>query len=260
MRARFAFLDHPGPIAFAHRGGGLEGPENTWASFTRARDLGFSYMETDVHATSDGVVVTIHDPSLDRTGDRTGLIRSLTWAELSTVRLAGGDERIPRLDELLAAWPEVRWNIDPKHDSVVAPLADTLKRSAAVDRVCVTSFSDRRLGRVRAALSPQLCTAMGPSGITGFRVASLLPSPVGRMAAVAFRRYGAIQIPLRQGPVPLVERRLVDAAHAAGLPVHVWTIDDEVTMARLLDLGVDGIMTDRPSVLKDVLVRRGLWA
>lgn len=255
---RYPFLEHTGPLAFAHRGGSLEAPENTWTSFTRAHDLGYRYMETDVHATSDGVVVVIHDPSLDRTSDRSGLIRQMQWKDLAGVRLSG-DEPVPRLDEVLAAWPEVRWNIDPKHDSVVQPLIDTLTRAGAVDRVCVTAFSDIRLARIRRALGSRLCTAMGPAAVSALRLTSLLPGPASTVSAIPLRRFGCVQIPLRQGPVPLVDRRLVDTAHASGLPVHVWTIDDEMTMARLLDLGVDGIMTDAPTVLKEVLSRRGLW-
>ena len=112
---RFAFLDFAGPIPFAHRGGALESPENTWESFGHAHDLGYRYMETDVHSTRDGVVVTFHDPDLQRTAGRSGVLRDMSWAELSEVRLSGG-ERIPRLDELMAAWPDVRWNIDAKHD------------------------------------------------------------------------------------------------------------------------------------------------
>jgi glycerophosphoryl diester phosphodiesterase len=256
---RYPFLDHPGPIAFAHRGGGLEAPENTWTSFTRAHQMGYRYMETDVHSTADGVVVVIHDPTLDRTADRGGVVREMTWPELAGVRLVG-DEPIPRLDEVLAAWPDVRWNIDAKHDSAVQPLIDTLARAGVIERVCITAFSDRRLARVRRALGPRLCTAMGPAGVSALRLASVLPRPASTVTAIPLRRFGCVQIPMREGPVPLVDRRLVDTAHASGLQVHVWTIDDEMTMARLLDLGVDGIMTDAPTVLKEVLSRRGVWA
>ena len=259
-RARFAFLDHSGPIAFAHRGGALEALENSWTSFGQARHLGYRYMETDVNATADGVVVTLHDPYLHRVSDRTGLVREMTWKQLSEVRLHGGEgDSIPRLDELLTAWPEIHWNIDAKHDSVVDPLIQTLHRVGGLDRVCVTSFSDLRLNRIRRALGPDLCTAMGPVGVGSLRLASLLPRSVATSATAPLGRFGAVQIPLRQGPVPLVDRRFVGAAHRAGLQVHVWTIDDETTMARLLDLGIDGIMTDRPSVLKDLLVRRHAW-
>ena len=259
--ARFAFLDHPGPIAFAHRGGALEAFENTWTSFSHARDLGYRYIETDVNASADGVVLTLHDPYLDRVTERSGLVRDLPWRELSTVRLNGreGGEAIPRLDELLAAWPEMRWNIDAKHDSAVDPLIDTLRRSGAIDRVCVTSFSDRRLTRIRQALGPDLCTALGPAGVTSLRASSLLPSALATTAAGSLARFGAVQVPLRKGWMPFGDRRFVATAHRVGLQVHVWTIDDETTMARLLDLEVDGIMTDRPRVLKELMERRHVW-
>jgi len=258
---RFAFLDHPGPIAFAHRGGALEAFENTWTSFSHAHDLGYRYIETDVNASSDGVALTIHDPYLDRVTEQSGLVRDLPWRRLSTVRLGGeaSGEGIPRLDEVLAAWPETRWNVDAKHDSAVDPLIETLRRSGAVDRVCVTSFSDRRLTRIRRALGPRLCTALGPAGVASLRATSMLPPALATPVTGALARSGAAQVPVRRGWMPLVDRRMVDAAHRTGLHVHVWTIDDETTMARLLDLGVDGIMTDRPRVLKALLERRHAW-
>ena len=252
---RFAFLDYAGPIPFAHRGGALESPENTWESFGHAHDLGYRYMETDVHSTRDGVVVTFHDPDLQRTAGRSGVLRDMSWAELSEVRLSGG-ERIPRLDELMAAWPDVRWNIDAKHDSAVGPLLETIHRSKARDRVCVTSFSDRRVERLRRALGEGACSAMGPLAVTALRVASMRPDLFLPLLAGRLGVYGAVQIPLRQGPLPLVDRRLIDTAHRLGVQVHVWTVDDEATMDRLLGLGVDGIMTDRPSALREVLARR----
>ena len=256
--ARFAFLDHPGPIAFAHRGGASENPENTWASFRHARSLGYTYMETDVHATRDGVAAVIHDPDLSRVAGEAVSVRNLTWSELSKIDLQG-DQRVPRLDELMEEWPEVRWNVDAKHDSSVGPLVETLRRNGAVDRVCVTSFSDRRLVSVKRSLGPRLCTAMGPAAITALRVASLPPRTPGRFLRSAFRAFGAAQVPTRQGAVPIVDRRFLAAASSAGLHVHVWTVDREAEMERLLDLRVDGIMTDRPSLLKEVLQRRGQW-
>jgi glycerophosphoryl diester phosphodiesterase len=257
---RYEFLDHAGPIAFAHRGGALEAAENTWTAFRRARDLGYRYIETDVHATSDGVVVTVHDPDLARTTERSGLIRETPWSELSAIRLHGSDEPVPRLDDALAAWPEVRWNIDAKHDSVVGPLIETLHRSGARDRVCVTSFNDRRLARIKRALGPKLCTGMGPAALTALRLASVTPGRAGRRLGERLAGFGAAQVPIRQGRVPVVDRRFLDTAHRLGLHVHVWTIDDVTTMGKLLDLGVDGIMTDRPTALKDLLAERGYWA
>jgi glycerophosphoryl diester phosphodiesterase len=253
---RFAFLDHPGPIAFAHRGGAEERPENTWASFSHARDLGYRYIETDVHATADDVVVAIHDPVLDRVSERSGTVGDLPWAEVAAARLEG-DEPIPRLDELLAAWPEMRWNIDAKHEAVVGPLLEVLRRAGALERVCITSFSDARIQRVRDAGGPTLCTGTGPRGIAALRVASVAPAVAGLIDR--WHGAGATQVPRSWGPVPVVDGRFVDFAHRAGLAVHVWTIDDGAEMARLLDVGVDGIMTDRPTRLKAVLEQRGAW-
>jgi glycerophosphoryl diester phosphodiesterase len=259
--ARFPFLDNDGPIAFAHRGGAAENMENTWASFTHAHDLGYRYMETDVHATKDGVVVAFHDPRLGRVSARDDLVRMLSWQELSSVELNSGD-RVPRLDELLEAWPDIRWNIDAKHDSVVGPLAETLKRCEAVERVCVTSFSDLRLERLKRMLGPSLCTAMGPAAVGALRLTSLspwAPAALTRAALLPFRRFGAVQVPTSYRNVEIVERRFLATAHRAGLQVHVWTVDYEPEMIRLLELGVDGIMTDRPTLLKEVLRTRGQW-
>jgi glycerophosphoryl diester phosphodiesterase len=256
--ARYAFLDSPGPIAFAHRGGAGEAPENTWTAFSRAVELGYRYMETDVHASADGVVLAVHDPDLLRTAGRPELVRAMHSKDLASVRLAG-DEPVPRLDELLAAWPDLRWNIDAKHDTVVEPLTRTLQRAGAVDRVCITSFSDRRLARIGREVGPRLCMATGPAAIASLRLASLLYGSAGATAAGRVRRFGAAQVPLRQGILPIVDRRFVAMAHRIGLQVHVWTVDNEMVMARLLDLGVDGIMTDRPTALKAVLEQRGAW-
>ncbi|MDA8048171.1 MAG: glycerophosphodiester phosphodiesterase [Actinomycetota bacterium] len=256
---RYAFLDHPGPIPFAHRGGALEAPENSWAAFRHAVDLGYRYIETDVHATSDGIVVAIHDPDIARTTERSGLVQEMPWSDLAAVRASGTDEPVPRLDDALAAWPDVRWNIDAKHDSVVGPLIETIHRAGALDRVCVTSFNDRRLARVRRAFGPRLCTGMGPAAATALRLASVLPARAAEPFARRVRGFAAAQVPVRQGRVPVVDRRFVDTAHRLGIEVHIWTVDEPSLMATLLDLGVDGIMTDRPSALRDVLAGRGTW-
>jgi glycerophosphoryl diester phosphodiesterase len=257
MAARFAFLDHPGPIPLAHRGGAAEGPENTLTSFSHALSLGFRYIETDVNATSDGVVAVIHDPFLDRVSDRTGLVGSLPWSEVSAAVLGDGGG-IQRLDELLERWPDVRWNIDAKSDDVVDPLIEVIRRAGAVERVCVTSFSDRRVARARTALGPRLCTGMGPRSLLALRVDGYLPACTPRR--VDLTAHGAAQVPVRLGAMTVIDRRFVAGAHRAGLAVHAWTIDSISGMERLLDLGVDRIISDRPTLLRRVLEGRGLWA
>jgi glycerophosphoryl diester phosphodiesterase len=254
--ARFAFLDHDGPLAFAHRGGAAEAAENTWAAFSRAYALGFRYFETDVQISADGVAVLIHDPDLTRVAGRPAMVGELRWSELRHVTI-GGEQTIPRLDEALSAWPDARWNLDAKQDSSVEALIESVGRTGALERVCVTCFSDRRLARVKQALGPRLCTGMGPKAIAELRLASLAPSSVALRAR--FCAYGAAQVPLRWGVIPVIDARFLAFAHRAGVAVHAWTIDTEPDMNRLLDLGVDGIMTDRPTVLRRVLRRRQQW-
>jgi glycerophosphoryl diester phosphodiesterase len=251
VAVRWPFLDHPGPLAFAHRGGAGDWPENTMPAFANAVSLGYRYLETDVHTTADGVLVAFHDDHLDRVTDRTGLIGALPWSEVRRARVGG--ETIPLLEDLLGTWPDVRVNVDPKHDAAVDPLVTVIERTGTHDRVCVAAFSDARLARFRRLTGNRICTGTGPREIARIRIAGY-GVPTGRL------RGACVQVPVRHGRVLLVDPRFLAVAHRRGLPVHVWTIDDPVEMDRLLDIGVDGIMTDRPAVLKEVLQRRGQWA
>jgi glycerophosphoryl diester phosphodiesterase len=225
-----------------------------------AVQLGYTYLETDAHLTRDGVLVAFHDPRLDRTTDTPGAIAELTIDEVEaadagygyspdggrTHPFRGQGVAVPRLEEILTRWPGVRVNIDAKSDRAVEPLAALLDRLDAWDRVCIGSFSDRRIARMRVLSGGRACTSMGPRAVAIARLASA----TGRM-----RRQGAdcIQVPPAYGRASIVTERFLRAAHRAGLPVHVWTIDDAPTMRRLLALGVDGLMTDDLRVLLEVL-------
>jgi glycerophosphoryl diester phosphodiesterase len=250
---RFPFLDWPGPLAFSHQGARWDGGpgENTMSAFEAAIELGYRYIETDVHATSDGVLVVMHDDTLDRVTDRAGTVEEMPWSEVRRARI-NGVEPVPLLEDLLGLWPDVRVNIDPKHDAAVGPLVDVIKRTNSIDRVCIGAFSDKRLARVQEELGPRVCTSMGPRQVARL-VAASRGLPAGRFTAAC------VQVPPSRGPVPLVTRRFLRAAHDRDLQVHVWTIDDADEMGSLLDLGVDGIMTNRPDVLKQVLDERGTW-
>jgi glycerophosphoryl diester phosphodiesterase len=237
-------------LPFAHRGGAGDWPENTMPAFAGAVALGYRYVETDVHVTADGVLLAFHDDVLDRVTDRTGVVAELPWAVVREARV-DGREPIPRFDELLGAWPDLRVNIEPKTDAAVDPLVEAVRRADAVDRVCVGSFSDERIARVRDAL-PGVCTSLGPMGVLRLGQAAQgedvepLPDPCA-------------QVPTHFGDTPIVTEAFLAEAHRREVQVHVWTIDDPEEMVRLLDLGVDGIMTDHPGVLKEVLQRRGEW-
>ena len=241
------FLGSPVPIAFAHRGFARGGDENSMAAFERAVDLGYRYLETDVRVTADGVALAFHDARLDRVTDRTGRVADLPWREVRRARIAGR-EPIPRLDDLLAAWPDVRINLDVKHAAAIGPTIDAIVRAGAVERVCVGAFSDARIAAVRAALGPRLCTSLGPR--EALRLRSRRPRPSGALCA---------QVPARVGRFAVVDRRYVEFAHQLGLQVHVWTVNARAEMERVLYLGVDGVMTDHADVLREVLIARRAW-
>jgi glycerophosphoryl diester phosphodiesterase len=253
MEARHSYLEHDGPIAFAHRGGTSAAPENTLRAFEHAINLGYRYVETDVHASADGKLLAFHDNNLLRTCGENIDIASTDWSTLSNARIDGTDP-IPLLEDLLGSWPDVRINIDCKADTALQPLLDTLRRTNSLDRVCIGSFSDKRLARIRAELGPDVCTSMGPGEVARLvlRSHSRLPIPVSQHALCA-------QVPVKQGPIPVVTRATIATARALGIHVHVWTIDDPIEIGRLLDMGVDGVMTDDTVALKSVYQARNVW-
>lgn len=252
MRSPWSYLDSPAPIVLAHRGAHGDGiPENSLAAFERAVDLGCAYVETDVHATADGTLVAFHDPTLDRVTDRTGRIADLGYREVGRAHLSDGTP-IPLLEDLLGAWPALKVNIDAKDDRAVGPLLDVLARTRAYPRVCVGAFSDRRIRDLRRALPPGTATALAPG-----EVAALRFDP----PAWARRRWlpadvPCVQVPVSYGRLRIVDHAFVERAHAHGRVVHVWTINDPMQMHALLDLGVDGIVTDDAQAGLQVLADR----
>jgi glycerophosphoryl diester phosphodiesterase len=259
-----AVLDPPGSVlAMAHRGGALHpeipGTENTVHAFRHAVALGYRYLETDVHTTSDGVLVAFHDDGLDRVTDSVGLLSRLTAEEISRARI-GGEHAVPTMAELFEEFPDCRFNIDLKSAGAGPSLVDLLDRTGTHDRVCVGSFSRRRIRAFRDATGGRVATAAAPSEVAAIRFA--FPARRSRAAV--------LQVPWRhkRRRITITTPQLVRRAHRAGLHVHVWTgdegsqwvsIDDEESLDTLLDMGVDGVITDRTDVLKEVLTRRGQW-
>ncbi|MBB4683564.1 glycerophosphodiester phosphodiesterase [Amycolatopsis jiangsuensis] len=257
MRPPFPYLADPLPRAFAHRGwhlGELEGMENSLPAFRQAVAEGYRYVETDVHATSDGVVVVHHDDTLDRTTDGGGSIAAQTWEQIKHAKI-GGRAVVSRLEDVLEELPEAFFNIDVKADQAAAPFVRVLERTGAFDRVAAASFSDGRLARLRRMAGPRLLTAMGPRSALLLWVNGWVPLlPVSRLASGWLA-----QVPVRQGPLTVVDRAFVKSAVRRGFEVHTWTIDEPDQMRELLDLGVHGIVTDRPDLLREVLRERGTW-
>jgi glycerophosphoryl diester phosphodiesterase len=260
MRAAdYAFFDVPF-TAFAHRGGATYEPnrhrENSLHAFKEAVALGYRYLETDVHATRDGVLLAFHDRVLDRVTDRAGAIAEMTYPQIADARIHGLDP-IPQLSELLVEFPDARFNVDVKSAAAVTLLVATIEEHEAHDRVCVASFGIRRLYELRRRLGWRVPSAASAFGVAANRFLPWVTWALNTPAPV-------LQIPLS---VHVLGRRLivltpalVEAAHRAGKKVQIWTVDDSETMERLIDAGVDGIFTDRVDTLKDVLTQRGLWA
>jgi glycerophosphoryl diester phosphodiesterase len=252
------------PVAIAHRGSRLLWPENTMEAFSGAVSLGYRHLETDLHLTSDGVLVCHHDPTVDRTTDGSGLVSELTFDQLSALDAGyrhvaagghvfrGSGVRVPALEEAMLAFPEVSFVVDLKTDCLIEPLHELIERLGLHDRLIVGSFSDRRLKEFRVVSGGRVATSTGATLSRSW----LIASRIGRGVRCEAR---ALQLPLWSRGVRVVDRRLVGAAHDRGLQVHVWTINHPADMAALLDIGVDGIITDRPDLLKDVLMARGEW-
>lgn len=249
----------PHPLVFAHRGGSEEAVENSVSAFNRIRDLGLRHIETDVQLTSDGEVVVIHDETLDRCYGQPGKVSDYTWEEIQQFRNEA-DEPMPRLADVLDQFPDMYFNIDAKTDDVAEPLLEVIREADAWDRVLIASFSEKRLERVRSLADPGLSTSLGVTAIVRLLLASETVSNAESWH-VPGPRHGvtAAQVPEKNKGVRVVSPRFVATAHTAGLAVHVWTVNDREQMERLLDWGVDGIVTDRPSLLKEVLIERGQW-
>lgn len=245
------FLRHDGVLAFAHRGGNLAAPENTMAAFAHAVGLGYRYLETDVHASADGEVFAFHDDDLKRMTGEDVAISALSAADVAAIRLPGGHE-IPKMADLFEAFPEARFNIDAKAWPVVEPLAALINRTQTHDRVCIGAFNDDRIDTLYRLTQGRVCRGAGPKQAAKFRAAATLRLPV---------RYGAdcLQFPSAHKGIAMVTPALVVYAHRRAMQMHVWTINDESTMHALLDMKVDGLMTDDCALLKLVLQSRKLW-
>lgn len=250
------YLRVPRPIVLAHRGLAIDAPENSMPAFAAAVDLGVTHLETDVHATADGELVVFHDATLERLTDLHGPVGAVPWSVLRRARLGDG-ERVPRLVEVLDAWPDVRLNVDVKAAAAVRPFVDVVRRAGAVERVCVASFSDRR----RRDAVRGLAGAGAVASSLGLRdsAAAVALASVGAPTPVLRRAlHGAVALQLPDaGGRRILTRRLVTAVHAAGAQVHVWTVDDPQRMRELVALGVDGIVTNRADLALELLGRAG---
>jgi len=238
------YLNQAGVAISAHRGGSEEAPENTLESFRYAIEVGSSYIETDVQLSADGIPYIFHDDDLSRLLNMDVTFNSLHSNQIEELKLFGSYQ-IPKLETALTQFPNALFQIDLKTDEVALPAMKVIESLNAFDRICIASFSSNRLQKVRKEF-PETCFSMGPKEIF-----KLLLSSFGLYNKKVFG--DCLQVPIYHYGIKLVTRRFVKYVQSIGLKIHVWTINDVKTMEKLIDLDVDGIITDRPKLLKEVL-------
>ncbi len=234
------YLDYDGLKVLAHRGGAEESYENTTESFEYSQLLGCEFIETDVQVSSDGIPYIFHDDDLKRILNKPVRFDSLSSNEIDDLSIFNSC-KIPKLSDTLLRFPNLCFQIDFKTDEVVMPALDVINDMNVFDRVCIASFSSKRLQNVRS-LYPDLCISMGPNEVFKTLLASLnlfkgeIPGD-------------CLQIPMSYYGIKIVSKRFVDFVHSRGLKIMIWTINDIKTFKYLIDLGVDGIITDKPKLL-----------
>ena len=245
------YLNSDNPVAIAHRGGSYLGSENTMEAFENAINMGFKFLETDIQITRDKKLIAFHDNTLNRVTDHKGYIVNKTWNEIKKTKVAG-KFNIPLLSDIFYSWPEINLNIDPKNNASISTLIEFLKENNFFDRVCIGSFSGKRLETLRKIFGSSLCTSAGPLEVLKLKLSSL-----------NFRKFkidaNCVQVPLKYFGIKIIDRNFINYCHELNLKVHVWTINEIKEMEKLLDLGVDGIMSDNLEGLKTVLTKRNLW-
>ena len=229
------------PRLLAHRGLAIDAPENTLLAFVKALAAGATYLETDVHASKDGIAVLSHDPNLVRTAGKKVRVNELTLAQLREIDLGEG-QTFSTLTELLEAFPDVRFNIDIKALDAAKPAAEAIIAAKATNRVLITSFNRKRR-HAAVKLMPGVASSCSPGEI----LIAVLAAKFRVQAIVrwAFKHVSAVQVPVSSVGVRIATRGVIKRFHDAGLEVHIWTINDVATMKHLLDIGVDGLFTDR---------------
>lgn len=240
----FPYFDGQHPRILAHRGLHIERPENSRGSFQAAVDIGIEYIETDVVASRDGVAMVSHDLVLDRISDATGPVSQYTADELARIDIGG--EGFITLETALAEFPTTRFNVDVKDAGAIDGVVRAVTATDAQDRVLLTSFSGARRRRVTSELPTAATSASAGEFVAIFGAARLGFTPL-------LPRVHAVQIPASVGKISAVTKGLVSRYHRAGLEVHVWTVNDEAEMQRLLGMGVDGIVTDRADIALRVI-------
>ena len=246
----FEFLNNYKFIPFAHRGGSLESTENTLDSFQHSINLGYEYIETDVRHTRDNKLVVFHDEDLKRLCNEEIKISDMEYEDLKKIKIKKKHYN-PLLDEVLTTWPNINFNIEPKTFTSAKLLSQSLKKIKNINRFCIGSFSFKKLEMIRNNVGVKLCTSMTKSETIKFYLKQIIP--------LSKINIPCLQIPSRYMGFKIITKSIIDKFHNQNKKVHVWTVNDENEINELIDIGVDGIMTDKPTLLKRILKSRSLW-
>lgn len=238
------YLNYSGLAVLAHRGGSIESYENTLASFAYAQSIGCKYIETDVQVSLDGIPYIFHDESLLRITGINSIFSSITSSEIDKIRIFN-DHPIPKLDAALKEFPELFFQIDLKTDLVAIPALEVIKKNNAEKRVCIASFNSNRLKQVKENY-PEMCLSMGPK-----EVAKLLLASFGLFKGEI--PGDCLQVPIYSHGIKVVTKRFIKFVHSKNLKIMVWTINDKKTLKKLINMHVDGIITDTPKLLTELI-------
>ena len=245
------YLKNKTPVAIAHRGGSNSGIENTMEAFENAINMGFKIIETDIQITKDKKLVVFHDLTLDRLTNTKGLVKDKTWNELKKIKILG-KYSIPLLSDIFDKWPKIKINIDPKNDECIDYLISFLREYNYFEKICIGSFSGKRLQRLRKEFGPKLCTSAGPFEVLKLKLFSLINLSISIDA-------NCVQVPLKYYGINIIDKNFIKFCQSQNLMVHVWTINDILEIERLLDLGVNGIISDNIEGLKKIFKKKNYW-
>jgi len=238
-------------IPIAHRGASLLAGENSFEAFKKANDLGYKLLETDVHGSKDGTAYIFHDESLQRlTGDNKK-IYNLRDRDIDSIKI-NNSTIIPRLSDIFEELPSNFFNLDAKTWQAVAPMAQTIKQTQFQSKVCIGSFNNSRINKILKELGPETCHSMGTSSVLKFYFSAYSGFKLDFSAQ-------CIQLPIAQFGISLMTQNIIRHAKRLNIKIHFWTVNDAPTIKKLIDLNVNGIMTDDCVLLRKIMLEHGKW-
>ena len=240
-----------GFYAFAHRGGTEFAPENTFEAFSNAFEIGYKFLETDVHINADGELMAFHDSTIDRVTNYEGELKNFTSNQLKKIKI-NDKFNIPFLADLIEAFPSIFFSVDMKSDDTVIPLIKLVNRMGVKDRICFASFNQNRLKYVRDEYLNKCITSLGPNEIAQTKLFSILGKKIHIKSKIA-------SLPTSKYKIQLLNKSHIEFLKSLNIKVIAWTINKSEEMKHLINMGVDGIMTDNISSLKKILIKKNLW-